>query len=75
MSRLVTSTALALALAVGTAQAQQEVQPEMTPTMITQDTAATSGDLFVPLLFVIFALLAVHGGSSGGAAPVVPEIG
>jgi hypothetical protein len=41
--------------------------------MITQDTAATSGDLFVPLLFVIFALLAVHGGGSGGAAPVIVE--
>jgi hypothetical protein len=43
----------------------------MSPTMITQDTTATSGDILVPLLFVVFALVALHGGSGGGAISII----
>lgn len=70
MSRLVKTTALCLALAAGPALAQEEAAPTMSPTMITQDTMATSGDILVPILALIFIALVLHGG--GGSSYVAP---
>jgi hypothetical protein len=74
MPRIIASAALCLVLTAGTVHAQQQQQqtgPVMSPTMITQDTTATSGDILVPLLFVVFALVALHGGSGGGAISII----
>lgn len=61
MKRLAAATAISLALASGTAHAGG-MGESMTPhAMIVEDTAATSGGILVPVLFLIFVLAVHHG--------------
>ncbi|MCU4651778.1 hypothetical protein N8I71_02990 [Roseibacterium sp. SDUM158016] len=60
MKRLASAAAISLALVAGTAHAGGMVEPAMTPAVIIEDTAASSGGILVPILFLIFVAAVTH---------------